>query len=398
MDYDVIVVGGGPVGGFIAGRLSKSGYSVLILEEHNKPGLPVQCAGLVTTKLQNIVDLKDCILNTVNGAHIFSPSGHGLLLDSGKPKAHVIDRSKFDQDILNTAIDSGAEIKFGEKLTGMSHLGESSSEGIGITVSSKSGTENYSTSLIVGADGATSKVRSISDLPSPRMYLRGFGMEYKYNDIPDEFVQIFSGNSIAPGFFAWVIPTGSVVRIGLCITEGSGNLQDFYNNFHKLCLGRGLIPDEKQIRTITGTIPIGALAQTTSDNIMLAGDAAAQVKPTSGGGLFPGLRCAELCAGTAAEALDDEDFSNEKLAEYHRAWKKSVGNELVKGFRLHKAFLQLSDEKLEEAFDILDKPEILEVISRKGDIESPFKLAKLLFKKAPRLIKFAGPYFKTVFH
>jgi hypothetical protein len=72
-----------------------------------------------------------------------------------------------------------------------------------------------------------------------------------------------------------------------------------------------------------------------------------------------------------------------------------IGTELDKGFRLHKAFLQLSDVKLEEAFEILDKPEILQAISNKGDIESPFRLAKLLFKKAPKLVKFAGPYFRS---
>jgi flavin-dependent dehydrogenase len=230
------------------------------------------------------------------------------------------------------------------------------------------------------------------------MILKGIGMEFDYQDIPREFVQIFSGNTLAPGFFAWAIPAGSNVRIGLCILEGSGNRKEYFDRFLKFCQQRNLAPKTKPLRTITGTIPLGALHQTTKDNVMLVGDAAAHVKPTSGGGLYQGLKCAEFCSITAVEALEAEQYKNDKLKKYHQAWRKSIGTELDKGLRLHKAFLQLNDDKIEEAFEILDKPEILDVISQKGDIESPFRLAKLLFKKAPRLIKFAGPYFKTAFY
>ena len=44
-EYDVVVVGAGPVGGYLATRLATGGASVLILEEHAEIGRPFQCAG-----------------------------------------------------------------------------------------------------------------------------------------------------------------------------------------------------------------------------------------------------------------------------------------------------------------------------------------------------------------
>ena len=342
-----------------------------------------------------IIDLREVIVNTVQGAHIYSPSEHRLVLETGEPKAYVIDRVKLDSMLIERALESGAELSTGSRIVGVNRMNDSASDALELNVTSRTETYSVSTNLLIGADGANSKIREIFDFPSPRLLLRGMGMEFEFGDIPQDVVQIFSGNAIAPGFFAWVIPAGAQTRIGLCATEGTGPVTVYFRRFHELCKKRGLVPKTKPTRSITGTIPLGVLNQTTADNIMLVGDAAAQVKPTSGGGIYPGIKCASLCAGTAVAALNAGDYSNEMLSEYHRSWRKMIGTELDKGFRLHRAFLQLSDDKLDEAFDILDKPEILDAISKKGDIESPFSLAKLLFKKAPKLVKFAGPYFKS---
>jgi geranylgeranyl reductase family protein len=396
MEYDAVIAGGGPVAGYIAAELGGSGFSVLVLEEHGNIGKPVQCAGLVTTRIEKILNISPCIKNTVNGAHIFSPKMHELVLDSGGPKAHVIDRAMFDRMIIERAKDTGVRVLLGARVASVNRYTDNDGKNkMEIKVLTSAGKIRYRARLVIGADGANSDIRRILGFEQPKMILKGMGREFNYNSIPQDHVQIFSGNDIAPGFFAWVIPAEDSVRIGLCIAENNVNLVDYFNRFEKLCADRGLIPDTKPVQKITGTIPLGALERTTEDNVMLVGDAAAQVKPTSGGGIYPGLRCAQVCSDVAKSALEAEELSNEFLERYHYEWQKLIGNELEKGLRLHRAFLQLTDDKIEEAFDILDNPEVLDAISRKGDIESPFTLAKLLFKKAPKLIKFAGPYFKS---
>ena len=90
-DYDVIIVGAGPVGGHLGRILSERGLEVLMLEEHQEIGKPFQCAGLVTPSAMNRVDLHDTILSDVWGARIHSPMG--TRVEIGEPsilRTHVV--------------------------------------------------------------------------------------------------------------------------------------------------------------------------------------------------------------------------------------------------------------------------------------------------------------------
>ena len=46
-EYDVVIIGAGPIGGYLARRLNEFGHSVLLIEEHDEIGRPFQCAGLI---------------------------------------------------------------------------------------------------------------------------------------------------------------------------------------------------------------------------------------------------------------------------------------------------------------------------------------------------------------
>ena len=74
-DYDVIIIGAGPVGGYTARVLCERGLSVLMVEEHNEVGRPFQCAGLVTPSAMDAVEAYDTVVADVDGALI-----HGCLL------------------------------------------------------------------------------------------------------------------------------------------------------------------------------------------------------------------------------------------------------------------------------------------------------------------------------
>ena len=90
-DYDVIVVGAGPVGGHLGRILSERGLHVLLLEEHKEIGKPFQCAGLVTPSAMNRVGLHDSVLTDVWGARIHSPQG--IRVEIGEPsilRTHVV--------------------------------------------------------------------------------------------------------------------------------------------------------------------------------------------------------------------------------------------------------------------------------------------------------------------
>ncbi|GAG91330.1 unnamed protein product, partial [marine sediment metagenome] len=99
MSYDAIVIGAGPAGLLAANEIAKRGYTVQVLEEHERVGEPDHCAGLLSTsglKRLGIKLPKDIIQNTVAGARIYSPAGHSILVERGKREANVIDRKQFD--------------------------------------------------------------------------------------------------------------------------------------------------------------------------------------------------------------------------------------------------------------------------------------------------------------
>ena len=55
--YDVIVSGGGPIGGHISKKISEKNYSVAVLEKNNEIGKHLNCAGLVTERVLKITKI-----------------------------------------------------------------------------------------------------------------------------------------------------------------------------------------------------------------------------------------------------------------------------------------------------------------------------------------------------
>ena len=112
---DIAIIGAGPVGSYTAWRLSSSGYSVKLFEEHPEIGRPEQCAGLVNHNmfaLPGLESIREKVgLHDIMGADIFSPSGKVLPLRAGKLKAISMDRALFDKELLRMAVKTGADIE-----------------------------------------------------------------------------------------------------------------------------------------------------------------------------------------------------------------------------------------------------------------------------------------------
>jgi len=141
---------------------------------------------------------------------------------------------------------------------------------------------------------------------------------------------------------------------------------------------------------IAGGIPLGFPRRTYADNVVIVGDAACQAKATSGGGIYTALVCATHAAETVNDGLRRGDVSARFLRRYHKAWTGSIGKELRKDLALFETFRRLSDRHFEEIFALLDNPAVLDLISRRGDIDFPSKVGWAILREEPRLLKFAG--------
>ncbi len=389
--YDVIVVGAGPVGAKVASLIAKSGFDVLMVEEHEEIGKPVQCAGIVSSRLSQVAPISLPVLNKVRGGIIVPPGGTSLTLKSESYKALVIDRQRFDQDMVNHALDCGAILTTGKRCTQVySREGQSF-----IRVKSGDGQEQELRSrLVIGADGPHSIIRKFMDVGGPKEMLFGMQAEVPKDMVPDlepDEIRIYFGNSVAPGFFSWLIPTDETVRIGLC-TSGGQYPRNYFNSF----MGKLGISLEKEHHITSGSIPLGLLDASHGENALLVGDAACQVKPLTGGGLVFGLMCASHCAETATQSLEKESYGSEFLKRYHETWTGQIGKEIKQAMLLRRIFIGLEDREMDQIVDILRDEKTLSFLASEGDMDFPTIASKTVLRKLPKLIKFAPHLLKAL--
>ena len=91
---------------------------------------------------------------------------------------------------------------------------------------------------------------------------------------------------------------------------------------------------------------------------MVVGTAAGQVKPTTGGGIYYGLLCADIAAATLERALKADDLSTDNLATYERAWRRRLWSELKRGYRVRKLYNTLSDNQIDRLFTVVKSADL----------------------------------------
>jgi digeranylgeranylglycerophospholipid reductase len=391
-EYDIAVAGGGPVGCYVAEQLASKGRHVAVFEEHKTIGEPLHCAGLVT---QRVFDISKCsqtgiVQNKIYGAHIHSPSGSTLTIGGDRVHGLVINRQKFDENIAQKAQKVGVNLLVEHKIV----FAKKQENHIALTIQQNEQTLPIRCNILIGADGPHSSIRKIFGFPHPIEMLQGIGAELSDTALDPRFVHIFVGCNIAPSFFAWVIPTntqGTTARIGLCLGKHNNHpLQHYFTTL----LEQPLLQGTTVMKRLGGVIPLGPLKKTVDDHVMLVGDAAAQVKPTSGGGIYPGLFCAGQCAIVAEEALQKQQFDGQFLKRYHMKWTKEIGRELSLGLKFRKIFTSLTDEQLNKYLEKLNNTKTIDIINTHGDIDYPSRLALPLIRTSPSLLSLAPAMLK----
>jgi geranylgeranyl reductase family protein len=333
--FDAVVIGASAIGSRTAKLIAGNGYNVLVIEEHKKIGLPSKCTGLVSHRLlEQLPNLpKKIIINKIKSARFFSPNGNSLELKS-KKQVYVIDRTALDNFLFNEAKDSGVEIRTGERFESFRLMED--------YVKIKTNKKIYHSKILIGADGVNSLVRKYSKLGYPKNVVFGLQTTVKGN-FDSEFVELWFGSSVAPNFFAWVVPENNyTARVGLATDS---NPMKFYNSFLKKRVDYIGRPNT------TGIIRYGLMKETSFDRVMLVGDAALQTKPFSGGGIIYGLIASEICADAVIKALKKNRFDKKFFKQnYDRKWKEKLSLPIIKGLMLRKIFNKLPDKGLSSLF------------------------------------------------
>ncbi|MCL6477732.1 MAG: NAD(P)/FAD-dependent oxidoreductase [Peptococcaceae bacterium] len=386
MHYDVLVVGGGPAGCFTAANIAGNGFKVLVIEEHKKIGEPVQCAGFVSPRTLSLVSAPgDLSLGEYSGARIISSMGSQLLIKGEKMYAQAVDRSAFDRHVAGLAREAGAEIMTGAKATGIRR----NANGFKVNINVAGREITAGCRLLIGADGVHSRVaRWLGLKPVDGKACMYAGDIILNSPLESREVLILLGQSFAPGWFGWVIPlTGRTARVGVGSVFNCHSPKRYFKTMTSLF--PSIFRNYKELKYTGGSAPIGLMEKIYSSHAMLVGDAAAQVKPMSGGGIYTGLRGALLCSRVACRALGQDQLHEASLSEYQMLWAGEFGAEFRSGLRHREVYSGMSDQDLDKLLKFLDRPYWRNLIARHGDIDYPSWLARRLFAAGPWLQKFA---------
>ena len=352
--YDVIIVGAGPAGSYMAYELASSGYDVAVFEAKSAPGLNACCTGIISTEcFQSLDPGTDGILTRVKSAKFFSPSGRCLRFQTENVQAYVVNRLSLDKAITSKAQSQGAQYFFSSSVIDIIP-GKNSIQAETLCFGAR---EIFSARVVVLANGFRPKLPRRLGLGKIKNFLVGAQAEIETKNV-DEFEVHFS-QEIAPGAFAWLVPTSTnKAYIGLLAkSKAKRHLQKFLNNL--ACQGR---ITNREVEIEQKAIPIGTLARSYGERVLVIGDAAGHVKPTTGGGIYFGHLGARIAAEVLDEALSSDNLTAGRLSSYQKQWKAKMGKELSLGYWARWAYAKLSDRQIEGIYNILDSGGMTEVL------------------------------------
>ena len=338
----ISTIGAGPAG-CIAALNCVNENDVTLYEEHKTQ--PVQCAGLISKSgLERLgIELRRGIIkNKIRGAIIVSPSGDSFLVDGRETKAYVIDRREFDHHLLYTAVDHGVNF-VNKRVRDLNKL---------------------TSDKIILATGTDYYLHKRLNLEMPRRFLTGAQLEMNI-ECDNNFVELHFNT---PDFFSWIIPTGDYARIGSCSTK---NPVPYIENLLKKIKRDGRIKNPKILSKNFGIIPIyDPGLRTDYGKIITVGDAAGQVKASTGGGIIMG--------GISAKFACRQD--------YEKRWRSEIGKELYLHLMINRFLTKLSSKKMDRLFSLIKEHKW--ILEERGDMDMASKVLSGLFKNPRFALKF----------
>ena len=350
-DYDVIIVGCGPAGSITARYIQpkKNGLRVLVIDRRKKIGVPVQCGEGIIGYLAG----QETVSNTYDKKELFecpdNVKAHRidrLQFITLKHKiieipvsGYTIHRDLFDQFLSCRAAKEGAIIK-----KRVSFLGFKDKN----TIQTNSG--EITGNIIVGADGPTSSVAKSCGLQAPQITAKCVLAKIK-GDFYDHTLKLFYGKIFKSGY-GWIFSKGDHANVGF----GTEFYKPSIKNHYTL---RGVLDDfiKKELSVSEddiffrggGIIPTGGLLHRIyKDNVLLVGDAAGMVHPSTGAGIGYAMVAGRECGFAVQRHL----LYNEELRNYERKIREILQPSFTKGLRMKKTFQLISstDFTLELSF------------------------------------------------
>ena len=364
----VRVIGAGPSGNYAAYLLARKGVDVDVYEDHDIVGKPIQCTGIMTSYLNNLIHIdgwEDFLVNTIDGTRVFGPDGESAYVKL--KKNYIVDRALFDQHLAKLAQEHGADYHYKHRFTNAQFRKDH------LDISFANGTTVQDTTLI-GSDGPGSLVAKSAGLFGERRFVVGVQARVSLKHIDPTIVDFYVDKN-ADGYIGWVVPENDhIARIGVASYQ---HAHDYFQELLKKTGGNIL---EWQSGAIPLYQPRQAMSVTRQgSSVFLLGDAATIVKATTYGGIIPGMM--------AAEELAQVILRGGSAKQYERAWRKRVGKELWLHLMIRKYMDKFSLADYKRLNQYTNQEKVLEVLEE-HDREYPSRLLFKILWREPRFLRF----------
>ncbi len=364
MRTKVAVVGAGTAGLIAARDLAASGIDTGVYERKKRLGYPPRASGIVSIEgLRGLgINYRKAVTNTLYGANIHAGKEVMRIL-SRKPMAHVLDREKLNLACYDESVRGGAGVFLGR------------------SVDSKILEGLHKDHIIVGADGAVSAVARHFSMGAIDDHVLTYKAEFDAMPRDRRVVDLFFDDEVVPGFFGWMCPnTKGTLEVGIGIASGHGDSKSAFDRFLKVRGVSEAVDGSKMLGGYASIIPVSARKRIVDENVevLLIGDAAGQVKPTTGGGIVFGGNGAML----AARAIVDHIEEGSGLSAYEKVFNEKFGRDLAMHRALSRIYSGMGTGRLALLMKVAKALGAESFLSKYGDMDRPGVMLRRFFLRS----------------
>jgi digeranylgeranylglycerophospholipid reductase len=372
---DVVVIGGGPAGSCCARELALRGFKTLLLEEHETVASKVLCTGIIGINAFEEFPLPwETVVGTLGQMKAISRYGTELTYTPPQPLAYIVDKGAFNSALAAQADAAGALLHTSTRAHDLVIDGD------GVHLDALVGGEQplrVHARLAVLACGVHYQLTKTLGLGTPRQFLQAAQTE-----VPrtlTQWTEVHLNKTFSREAFAWLVPLRSGhTRVGLmCARNARGALVRFLDH---------VAPQWREwdnIHLASKPIAQMPLRKSYAERVLVIGEAAGQVKGTTGGGIYYGLLAARLAAETISHAFAMGCFSTTTLQAYERAWHSLLAEELALGLSFRKLYGWIGDRQMDGILHYIAHNGLKDLIRRKANFDWHRDLIVDLHKRLP---------------
>ncbi|MEO1048901.1 MAG: geranylgeranyl diphosphate reductase [Pseudomonadota bacterium] len=396
--YDVVVVGGGPSGATAAQDLAIRGFKVLLID---KPGKIKPCGGAIPPRLIRDFDIPPRLLCArINSARMIAPSDKAVDMAIDGGYVGMVNREVFDEYLRERASENGAD-RFDGTFDDLTRDGEGRAVIHYSALDEEKGARRVTARAVIGADGAKSRVAKIAlpnVKPAPCVFAyheivrvpETAKLEAANDDVAYDGrrCDVYYQGNLSPDFYAWVFPHGETASVGV----GSANKGFSLRGAVRDLRGSSGLDQMETVRTEGAPIPMKPIKRWDNGrDVLVCGDAAGVVAPSSGEGIYYAMVCGRFAAEAVQEFLTTGEAR--ALSNARRKFLKEHGRVFwVLGILQY--FWYCSDKRREKFVKMCEDADVQRLtwtayMNKELVRRDPFAHVKIFFKDMAQLLGLA---------